>query len=68
VEIAIRFAERLILINEGEVVADGSWKDLIMNSTDWVKHFLSVRLIGIDIEYARELGLPEAFIRQHWKL
>ncbi len=68
VEIAIRFAERLILINEGEVVADGSWKDLILNSSDWVKHFLSVRLIGIDIEYARELGLPEAFIQKHWKL
>jgi phospholipid/cholesterol/gamma-HCH transport system ATP-binding protein len=67
VEIAIRFAERLILINEGEVVADGSWKDLILHASDWVKHFLSVRLIGIDIEYARELGLPEAFIRQHWK-
>ena len=68
VEIAIRFAERLILIHEGEVVADGSWKDLILNSSDWVKHFLSVRLIGIDIEYARELGLPEAFIKLHWKL
>jgi phospholipid/cholesterol/gamma-HCH transport system ATP-binding protein len=68
VEIAIRFAERLILVNEGEVVADGLWKDLIQNSNDWVKHFLSVRLIGIDIEYARELGLPDAFIRQHWKL
>lgn len=68
VEIAIRFAERLILINEGVVVADGSWKDLILHSSDWVKHFLSVRLIGIDIEYARELGLPDEFIRQHWKL
>jgi phospholipid/cholesterol/gamma-HCH transport system ATP-binding protein len=68
VEIAIRFAERLILINDGEVVADGSWKDLILNSSDWVKHFLSVRLIGIDIEYARELGLPDEFIRLHWKI
>lgn len=67
VEIAIRFAERLIMVHEGEVVADGSWKDLILNADDWVKHFLSVRLIGIDIEYARELGLPDEFIRQHWK-
>lgn len=67
VEIAIRFADRLILVNEGEVVADGSWKELILKSSDWVKHFLSVRLIGIDIEYARELGLPDAFIKQHWK-
>lgn len=66
VEIAIRFAERIILINEGKVVADGSWKDLIVNGSDWVRHFLGVRLIGIDIGYARELGLPEAFIRLHW--
>lgn len=68
VEIAIRFAERVILLNEGRVVADGSWKKLILEGSEWVKHFLSVRLIGIDISYARELGLPEAFIQKHWKL
>jgi ABC-type multidrug transport system ATPase subunit len=66
VEIAIRFAERVILINEGQVVADGSWKRLIVEGSDWVRHFLSVRLIGVDIEYARGLGLPEAFLQQHW--
>lgn len=66
VEIAIRFAERIILINEGQVVADGSWRDLIVNGSEWVRHFLGVRLIGIDIGYARELGLPEAFIKKHW--
>lgn len=66
VEIAIRFAERLIVVHDGVVVADGLWKDLILSSSDWVKHFLSVRLIGIDIEYAHELGLPAAFIKQHW--
>ena len=66
VEIAIRFAERIILLNEGLVVGDGPWKELILNGSDWVRHFLSVRLIGIDIDYARELQLPEAFLRQHW--
>ena len=66
VEIAIRFAERVILIDKGEVVADDSWKKLIVEGSDWVKHFLSLRLIGIDIAYAKELGLPEAFIREHW--
>lgn len=66
VEIAIRFAQRLVLINEGRVVADGLWKDLLLDGDDWVRNFLSVRLIGIDIDYAKELGLPEAFIRQHW--
>lgn len=66
VEIAIRFANRVILINEGKVIADGDWRDMILNGSDWVRHFLSVRLIGIDIGYARELGLPEKFIAQHW--
>ena len=67
VEIAIRFAERVILINKGEVVADDSWKKLLLEGDEWVKHFLSLRLIGIDIAYAKELGLPDAFIKQHWK-
>lgn len=67
VEIAIRFAERVILVNKGEVVADDSWKRLLVEGDEWVKHFLSLRLIGIDIAYARELGLPEAFIQEHWK-
>ncbi len=66
VEIAIRFAQRVILLNEGCIVGDGSWKDLILHGSPWVQHFLSVRLIGIDIEYARELQLPEAFIQKHW--
>lgn len=66
VEIAIRFASRVVLINQGRVVADGDWQQLIVDGDDWVKHFLSVRLIGIDIHYARELGLPERFIKQHW--
>ena len=66
VEVAIRFAERQIIINEAKIVADDSWKSLILNGSDWVKNFLSIRLIGIDIEYARELQLPEKFIQQHW--
>ncbi len=66
VEIAIRFAERVILLNEGNLVGDGPWKDLLLSGSDWVRHFLSVRLIGIDIDYARELQLPDAFLRQHW--
>ncbi len=66
VEIAIRFAERIILVDKGEVVADDSWKKLIVEGDEWVQHFLSLRLIGIDINYARELGLPEAFIKKHW--
>jgi phospholipid/cholesterol/gamma-HCH transport system ATP-binding protein len=65
-EIAIRFADRIVLINEGRVEADGLWRDLLLDGTPWVKHFLSSRLIGVDIEYARGLGLPEKFIAQHW--
>ena len=66
VEIAIRFAERIILVNDGEIVADGSWKELIVKSTEWIENFLGVRLIGIDVNYARELGLPEEYIKRHW--
>ncbi|SME96718.1 ABC transporter ATP-binding protein [Pseudobacteriovorax antillogorgiicola] len=66
VEIAIRFADRIILINEGRVVDDGDWRKMMIDGDDWVRHFLSVRLIGIDIEYARELGLPDEFIKKHW--
>ena len=67
VEIAIRFAERVILINSGRVVADGSWKDMMVDGDDWSRHFLGVRLIGVDLEYAHELGLPQKFIEQHWR-
>lgn len=67
IEIAIRFAERIIVINEGKIVSDGLWKELILNGPEWVKHFLSVRLIGLDIDNAINLKLPEDFLRKHWK-
>ena len=66
VEVSIRFADRTIILNNQKIVADESWKNLILNGSDWVRNFLSIRLIGIDIEYARELELPEAFISEHW--
>ncbi len=66
VEIGIRFAERLIVVNEGTVVADGPWKDLLLNADDWVKNFLGVRFIGLDLSYAQELNLPQEFIDMHW--
>jgi phospholipid/cholesterol/gamma-HCH transport system ATP-binding protein len=66
VELGIRFAERVIVVNDGVVVADGLWRDLLITGPDWVKHFLGVRFIGLDLDYAHELKLPEAFIAQHW--
>lgn len=66
VEIAIRFADRILLLNEGKLVADGNWRDLILTGSEWVKKFLSVRLIGLDEDYARELKLPQKFIDAHW--
>jgi phospholipid/cholesterol/gamma-HCH transport system ATP-binding protein len=66
VEIGIRFAERLIVIHEGRVVADGSWKELLLHGSEWVKHFLGVRFIGLDLEYAHELKLPQEFIDKYW--
>lgn len=67
VEIAIRFAERVVMINNGEVVADGPWRDLLVDGPEWVQNFLKVRLIGLDEEYAHELNLPDRFIKQHWR-
>ena len=67
VEIAIRFANRVVMINEGRVVADGPWRELLMGGPEWVRHFLSTRLIGLDYEYAVDLGLPEDFLHEHWK-
>ena len=66
VEVSIRFADRTIILNDQKIIADNSWKDLLLNGSDWVRNFLSIRLIGIDIDYARELELPEAFIKEHW--
>jgi len=66
VEIAIRFAERVVILHEGKIVADGPWRALLVSGPDWVKHFLSVRLIGLDAEYAVELDLPQEFLAAHW--
>ena len=66
VEIAIRFADRVIVLNDGKIVGDGPWRELILEGTEWVKNFLKVRLVGIDLSYAKELGLPEAFIKMYF--
>jgi phospholipid/cholesterol/gamma-HCH transport system ATP-binding protein len=66
VEIGIRFADRLLVLNEGRIVADGPWRELLLHGSDWVRNFLGVRLIGLDLEYAQGLKLPSQFIAQHW--
>lgn len=66
VEIGIRFADRLLVLNEGRIVADGPWRELLLKGPEWVRHFLGVRFIGLDLEYAHELDLPKEFINQHW--
>ena len=66
VEIAIRFADRVVMIHEGRVVADGPWRQLLTDGPEWVQRFLSVRLIGLDEEYAKELDLPQKFIDRYW--
>jgi phospholipid/cholesterol/gamma-HCH transport system ATP-binding protein len=65
VEVAMRFSERIILIHEGRVVADGSWRRLLTHGDAWTQHFLGARLVGLAPEYARELSLPEEFIEKH---
>jgi phospholipid/cholesterol/gamma-HCH transport system ATP-binding protein len=66
VEIGIRFADRLLVVNDGRIIADGPWRDLLMDGPEWVRHFLGVRFIGLDLEYAHELKLPQEFIDKHW--
>ena len=66
VEIAVRFAPRIIVVNNGAVVADGPWRELLVNSDPWVQHFLGVRFIGLDRRYAEGLDLPREFMSQHW--
>lgn len=66
VEIGIRYADRIIVVNDGEVVADGPWRELLIDGPEWVQRFLSVRLIGLDRSYALELDLPPKFVEQHW--
>jgi phospholipid/cholesterol/gamma-HCH transport system ATP-binding protein len=67
VEIGIRFADRVVVINEGRVVADGPWRELLLSGPPWVSHFLGVRFIGLDKDYALELDLPQPFINKHWQ-
>ncbi len=67
VEIALRFSDRIVIVHESAVVADGLWRDLLLNGSDWVKHFLSVRLIGLDLEYAKVLDLPQEFVQKYWQ-
>lgn len=66
VEVAIRFSSRTIVIQDGRVVADGPWQDLLLDGPAWVRNFLSVRLIGLDFEYAQNLKLPKKFLDKHW--
>ncbi len=66
VEIAIRFAERVIILCEGQIVADGPWRKLLLEGSEWVQNFLGIRLIGLDRTYAEELDLPDAFVKKHW--
>jgi len=66
VEIAIRFADRVILVNNGVVAADGPWREMMVDGPEWVRHFLGVRLIGLDRDYVTGLDLPEKFIAAHW--
>lgn len=65
VEIAIRFAKRIVVVHEGRVLADGPWRDLLVDGSQLVKEFLGVRLIGLDVEYMQELGLPESFLSSY---
>jgi phospholipid/cholesterol/gamma-HCH transport system ATP-binding protein len=65
VEIAVRFARRLILIQDGKVHADGDWAELLTHGDEWTKYFLSVRFMGLSKAYLSGLSLPAEFIEAH---
>ena len=66
IDMAMRFADRMIVLRDNEIIADGSWRKLILEADDWVQHFLSARLIGIDRKYVEKLGVPDAFLKKHF--
>ena len=66
VEVALRFADRAILLHEKKIVADNKWQELILTGDPWVKNFLSARLIGLDLSFVKDLGLPDQFVKEHW--
>lgn len=63
-EIAIRFSERIIVLHQGKVVADGLWRELLLHGSDWVRYFLGARFEQLDESYMQELGLPDEFIHR----
>lgn len=67
VELAIRFAPRMILLKDGQIEADDNWKNILLNGSDWAQHFLGTRLVGIDMDYARQLDLPQEFFHRKQK-
>lgn len=66
VEIAMRFSQRIIVLKDSSIVADGKWRDLLLDGPEWVQHFLRVRIIGLDREYVELLDLPKKFIDHYW--
>jgi len=66
VETAIRFASRVLVIRDSQIIADDHWKNLLLNGDKWTRNFLSTRLVGLPIDYVHELNLPEEFIAQNY--
>ena len=66
VEVAIRFSSRIILLKDTRVIADGPWKDLLLDGSNWIRNFLETRLIGLSTDYIKFLDLPPSFVKKHW--
>ena len=66
IDMAMRFADRMIVLRDNEVIADQSWRKLIIGDDPWIRHFLSARLIGVDRAYVEKLGVPPEFLAAHF--
>lgn len=65
VEVAFRFAKRIIILKDGKIHADGNWQELLMAGDPWTKNFLSVRFVGLSKDYLRGLNIPQSFVEAH---
>ncbi len=66
IDMSMRFADRMIILRDGEIIADSSWKKLIIGENEWISHFLSARLIGVDRKYVEKLGVPDEFMQRYF--
>ena len=66
VEVGLSFADRVILLNQGQIAEDGAWKEVVGAQKDsWGFEFLTMKFQGYPEDYLRSLGFPESYIKRY---